>query len=112
MKFKWLVSVAALAISSNVFAGGWYTTDGVVEQINVESGLVSIRLSAADIKYHDGCDETNEVVIQDDTKNGDRQVSILLAAHMSGKKVNIYTSGCVFNWGKKYPKVFAVRVKN
>ena len=106
------IIIIASIVPFTSHAAGWFVLGGTIDEINVESGLATIKMSGENIIHHDGCDATYEVVLQDETNNGDRQYALLMAAYMTGKKVNVYTSGCYHGWGKKYPKVYAVRVKN
>lgn len=107
MKLEFIL-FTALLFSTSAYSGGWVTQDGVITLAKVENGVALFVIEASDLAYPDGCDNTGgAVVLQDDTKNGDRQYALLLAAYTAGNSVRIYSSGCYTGWGSNYPKVYA-----
>ena len=110
MKIRMLVIVSML-FPPLCSAGGWFTKNAEVESIQTESDFVLVKLVGSDLTLSDGCDTPTDVILKDETKTGDRQLSMLLAAQASGKRVAIYTIGCIDKWDKKYPKIWSVKIQ-
>lgn len=103
-----------LVLSQASIAGGWITKDGTgkITSISSENGVVIVGYTADDGNLDpETCSQPGHAVLVDDTKNGDRQFSILLAAKMSGKPVKMYASECYFGWGRKWSKIWMVLVE-
>ena len=102
-----------VTVSTKSFSSGWLISEGwaKISTINVESGLVRITYTAEASLDPDACGVKGVAFIQDDTTNGDRQFSILLAAKMAQKDIRLYGNGCISGWGKQWPKVHAVFVR-
>ncbi|TRY33402.1 hypothetical protein [Aliiglaciecola sp. M165] len=96
--------------SSYSMASGWLTNDGsaIITSISSENGVVTVRFNANDIADPDQCEQANAFVLVDDTKNGDRQFSILLAAKSSKTPIKVYVNGCYEGWGQKWPRLWSV----
>ncbi len=107
------MNFALIFLSPLSFAGGWVTADGSgkVTSLSSENGIVTIRFTANDNLDPENCGQPGKAVLIDDTKNGDRQFSILLASKMSGKNIKMYVNGCYEGWGKKWSKVWMVMVE-
>lgn len=106
------VTVAFLVFTCSALADGWATSNGSgrITNISAESGVVRVWYTATDASNPDSCANTGVVVLNDDSKNGDRQYAALLAAHAAEKSVSFYVAGCFSGWGTTWPKMASVFV--
>ena len=98
------------AVQSIAYAAGWASGGGtaVITTISIEGGLVKVAYTAADTADPDQCGNQGVFILQDDSKNGDRQYSAILSARMSEKPIRIYVSGCYSGWGQTWPKLWSI----
>lgn len=108
-----ILIIALTFISFGIEANGWLTNNGSarITKISIENDVVRIDYTADDIQDPDGCGNKGVAMIQDETKLGDRQFSVLLAAHMSNKPIRLYGYDCYTGWGQKWPKIGSVTVE-
>ncbi|HNG58847.1 MAG TPA: hypothetical protein PKZ52_03410 [Cellvibrionaceae bacterium] len=98
-------------VASTAHAGSWITSDGTakITKIQTEGGLTVVWFDSIDRWVSaDGCTVQGKAILQDDTKNGDRQYAALLAAFATGKPIMMFGSGCVSAWGTTFPKIWSV----
>ena len=112
MRNKYLLLILLLFFPLVAYCGGWTALDTKIEGIHYESSFMIVRVSGGQYSLFDEYDVNGEVVLEDETKKGDRQLSIILAAFMAGKEISFYTDGCKTAWGKKYPKIWALSTKS
>lgn len=110
LRFIFLTAILSVSASSN--AGGQATQNGTIEFLKIESNLVTIKIQAEDQADPDDCGTVGSVMLSDDTTNGDRQYSALIAAQMAQKPIKLYVSGCIEKSGISYPKLWAVFLLN
>lgn len=110
--FQVMFPLATLFIVASANAGGWASQNAIIEFINIESNIVRIKFKADDEADPDECGETGYIILSDDTTNGDRQYSALLAAQMAQKPTKLYVNGCFEKWNTSYPKLHAVFLLN
>ncbi len=112
MKFLLLLLLFTVALSNALLANGWLTSDGsaTITRLQAEGGLFVVDFAAQDKSNPDNCAQSNVAIVDDQTVNGDRLVSLLMAAHMAEKNIKLYATGCVSAWGSTYPKIHAVLV--
>ncbi len=109
--FRSLIGAAFLVVCTLSHAGSWITADNTakITQIQHEGGIVKVTFSSVDkVQSTDGCIVQGQAVLQDDTKNGDRQYAALLTAYSSGKTVMMFGSGCWGGWNTTFPKIYSV----
>lgn len=102
------IFIFLLTNSFGAMAAGWVSRNATIEWINVESDFVRIKFEAADAADPDECGILNEIILFDETIKGERQYSALIAAHMAGKPLRLYVSGCIDRSNKSYPRLWAV----
>jgi hypothetical protein len=96
-------------LSSFSYAGGFLSKNATITNIVTENGITTVRFTASDLKDPMGCEQLGVALLIDDTKNGDRQFSILLSAKMANKPIAIYTTQeCFSGWNRKWPKIWSV----
>jgi hypothetical protein len=110
IKMRFILGVLLILIMNYSFASGWATKDnsGKIASVNVEGGLVKVFYTANDLSDPDGCGNKDTFILKDDTKNGDRQYSAILASHMSQRPIKVYVSGCYTGWNQTWPKIHAI----
>lgn len=109
----WIATMATLFVFNGTALGdGWATSNGTgrITSISPEGGIVRIWFTATDTSNPDGCGNSGVVVLNDETKNGDRQYAALLAAHVAGKPISFFVAGCWSGWGSTWPKMYSVFV--
>jgi hypothetical protein len=83
-----------------------------IESVQYETSFLVIKVGGGTYTSYDGCNTPNEVVLEDETIRGDRQLSLILSAMMAGKDISLYTSNCTNKWNREYPKIWSVKVHN
>ena len=112
MKTKLIFMILLGAVPLSAFAGGWTVQNSKIETVRYETNFLLIKVSGGIYTLHDGCDTPNEVVLEDETVRGDRQLSLILSAMMAGKDVSFYTANCTNKWNRDYPKIWSVKIHN
>lgn len=100
-------------ITCSANASGWLTSNGSgrITWLNAEGGIVRVTITATDLQNPDSCAvTTGTVIMQDDTKNGDRQYAALLSAFIAERPIKIWINGCYSGWGTTFPKLYSVIV--
>lgn len=104
-----LVSIAAKASAS-----GYLTPDNnaVISWINIEPGLIRVAFNHPSKLNPDQCGSVDAVLMTNETVGDQTIYSTLLAAMLAGKKVRLFSSGCLAGWGTTYPKLKSIYVIN
>jgi hypothetical protein len=88
-----ILFLVVMLFSCSAYCGGWLTQEGIIGSVNVEGGRIRITYSANDLADPDNCGKSDVAILMDDTKTGDRQFALLLAAKMADKKSDSMVAG-------------------
>ncbi len=105
-----IVLILVTLFPVSVLASGWATENGSAQitSLQIEGGIVKVNFTATDSNDPDRCGNSGAVILQDDSKNGDRQYSALMAAKISKTPIRIWVSGCIDRWSTSFPKLWSV----
>ena len=88
---KLVIAFGLVVLSSAVQAGGSVGWNKVTKIAFHSNGLY---LYADNWSNPNGCQQVDAVVLKDSDPNYDKAYALLLAAYMSGQRVNAYSDGC------------------
>ncbi|MBD8658429.1 hypothetical protein IFT68_22700 [Oxalobacteraceae sp. CFBP 13730] len=111
MKFARFFMAAGLVScifgASQSIAGG-YTPAGVIREFSVWNDINGILIMPSDLINPDNCVRRDQITLQKTHPQYKEIYSMVLAAHISGKKVFFYLEGCAQN----FPNVVHMVIQN
>lgn len=105
-----------LLISVNAVADGSYLSNSKIELLSVAPDVVYFRGIGNTGQNPDGCSGFDNggsryAILKGSHPHFKEVYSMLLAAQVSDKTVSVWVNGCVSRWGRGFPEVVTVNLK-
>ncbi len=110
--FMVVVGVLVTTICTSAFAGGW-SGKQVIKNLNYQKDkVVIVKGLYGPWENPNACDNDQKVVLDPDVSLDayDQAFALLLGAHLTGREINFFLSGCTLIGNKTVPVIKTVTV--
>lgn len=107
---KVFISIALLISAHSVLASSQFGMKEIENLMIHDSGTIRVFLKGTPV-HEEACDFKTPLILDENNKFFEEMYTALLAAVKTKSKVNGYVSGCITSWGKSFPRIVRLDIK-